>query len=102
MKIAIDFDDCFTVIEESMSVFIRSLLATGNEVKFVTFRSEDCNNCDIKEVASSLSIDIIYTAGKQKANCYDADVWIDDMPVCIPKCESMEGMIRGCKNMGDT
>lgn len=101
MKFALDFDDCFTKDKILWSLFINQLKLRGHSVTFVTFRSDLGINDDILIDAKNLGIDIVFTNGKQKAGCFDADIWIDDSPVTIPKAEDLNNMFKGCVRNGD-
>lgn len=96
MKIALDFDETFTLDENFWEHFISMSKMSGHEVKFVTYRSDRWENSDILNASEKLGIDVIFTNGKQKANFYDADVWIDDSPVTIPRASDLGNMFDGC------
>lgn len=96
MKIAIDYDDTYTADTEAFSIIVEVLKRAGHEVRFVTYRPDDGFNDDIEDHAKQCGIDIIYTAGMQKANCYNADIWIDDSPEAIPTAIMLQNMYSGC------
>lgn len=102
MKIALDYDQTFTADPELWTPFVRTALARGHAVAFVTFRRDDCHNSDIQEDAAMLGIDIVYCSGKQKSHCYQADIWIDDSPELIPSFRQLSAMCESCDAMGDT
>ena len=85
MKIALDYDETFTADKDTFTDIVKLFKSAGHNVKFVTFRDGmwDRGNEDIKLDALRLGVDIIYTSGKQKQHCYDADIWIDDSPISI-------------------
>ena len=96
MKIALDYDETFTEAPVFWGLVVNLAKQHGHEICFVTYRDHRWGNDDIELDAESLGIEIIYTCGKQKAGVYDADVWIDDMPVCIPKASELGDMFDGC------
>lgn len=89
MKIAIDFDDTYTVMPSLMNEFISLCDKFGYEVYCVTLRHE--RNLD--EVFSSIGRliphdNVIATGGKAKEDyCRNLgifiNVWIDDTPLFI-------------------
>lgn len=92
MKIALDYDRTFTADPELWTPFVHHAKAKGHEVKFVTYRLENASlytdpnwrtNKDIEFDALKLAIQIIYTNHKAKKDHWDADIWIDDMPITI-------------------
>ena len=101
LKIAIDYDDTFTALKSAISTFMGLLLIAGHEVKFVTFRCDEGDNQDIIDDAYDLGVDIIYTCGKQKQHCYNADIWMDDSPDVIPSYEKLQVAIGGCEHVED-
>lgn len=96
MKIGLDYDETFTEDRELWTQFVRLAESRGHTVKFVTYRDDRWDNDDILNDAASLGIEVIFTAGRQKANFWDADVWIDDSPVTIPKAPDLGNMYDGC------
>lgn len=89
MIIALDYDDTFTKDDLFWAKFVQSAKERGHSVTFVTFRYEDGENNNIRADAEMLQISIIFTNRKQKADCFKADIWIDDMPHLIPGESSM-------------
>ena len=102
IKIGLDFDDTYTEDPELWAIFVNSAILRGHEVKFVTFRGELGDNKDILTAAQGLGIGVIFTGGMQKCNFYDADLWVDDMPITIPNVVDLLGMYDSCITMGDT
>lgn len=96
MKIALDYDETYTLDKQFWKMFVLMAKASGHEVKFVTYRDSQWRNDDILNDASELNIEAIFTGGKQKCNFYSADVWIDDMPVTIPSAKDLGDMYDGC------
>lgn len=100
-KIAMDFDDTFTLAPDVWSRVIDTLILDGNfDVCFVTFRFQNGPNEDINFWAERLDIPVIYTEGRQKAEVcaklgWIPDVWIDDMPILIPVKQQLQAMIIG-------
>jgi hypothetical protein len=82
LKIALDYDDCYTECPKSFSELVRVFQKQGHEVKMVTWRTPD-NTVDIEEAAEFLGVDVIYCSGKAKMKCYAADIWIDDSPYAV-------------------
>ncbi|MCD4173139.1 hypothetical protein KX453_20065 [Escherichia coli] len=104
-RIALDFDDTFTLEPERWSQFVSLFAAKGSGwcVKFVTYRFDSDDNSDIQFWAEKLGIEIIYCNGIQKAQvCAELgwipDVWIDDFPVLIPVKQQLQGMLLGIEN----
>ena len=84
MKIALDYDDTFTLDKPLWRRFVADVLMNpGNSVTFVTFRGPDGFNIDIETDAEEMGIDIVYTNGVSKMTVFKADVWIDDRPELI-------------------
>lgn len=86
LNIALDYDRTFTEDPTLWLWFIASCKQRNHKVTFVTFREngDRFDNQDIEASAKMAGIPIIYTAGQQKAECFKADIWIDDMPFLIP------------------
>ena len=101
MKIALDFDETYTEDPILWTAFIDNCRERKHTVTFVTYRPSNGNNQDIELEAQCLGIDIVYTSGKQKQHCFDADVWIDDSPETIVKYTNLCGMKLGCENSDD-
>lgn len=101
MKIAIDFDETITEDPDFWSDFINLARRHFHEVTIVTFRRSDGYNDDITNYANDHNINVVYTAGVQKANVFKADVWIDDSPVTIPGKIALFDMYRGCNANGE-
>jgi len=100
MIIALDFDETFTEDPFLWRAFIAMAKKRGHEVTFVTFRfnqhDNDLLNQDIKDVARELGMNIVFTGGQQKNKLFDADIWIDDQPITIPKADALNNMYQGC------
>lgn len=96
MKIGLDYDETYTAAPVLFKLFVLTALQHGHEVKFVTYRHTAINNDDIHADAEDLGIDVIFTSGKQKQHVYDADIWIDDSPVTIPRAIDLGNMYDGC------
>lgn len=95
MKIALDYDDTFTADPDLWMEFVASAKARGHEVTFVTFRYAGPYNGDIEIDAQRMEIPIVFCGQKQKASCYQADIWIDDRPEWIPVAEmGLVGILR--------
>lgn len=103
MKIALDYDETFTRDKSMWSMFASMAVAMGHEVAFVTFRHEGRGggNEDIIADAAQLGLPVVFCNAKQKAHCYQADIWIDDMPHLIPSYDVLRQMALGCEVMGD-
>ena len=104
-RIALDFDDTFTLDTERWSQFVALFAAKGSGwcVKFVTYRFDSDDNSDIQFWAEKLGIEVIYCNAVQKAQvCAELgwipDVWIDDFPVLIPVRQQLQGMLLGIEN----
>jgi len=100
MKIALDYDDTFTLDRSLWSRFVSDALKNpGNSVTFVTFRGPDWNNTDIEGDAQDLGIDIVYTNGVSKMSVFKADVWIDDRPELIVSLDLLLERILECNDV---
>ena len=97
MKIALDFDDTYTADPMLWTAFITKCKTRGHTVTFVTYRPDNGDNTDIEHEADCLHIDIVYTSGKQKQHCHNADVWIDDSPETIVNYDMLCDMKHGCE-----
>ena len=99
MKIALDYDETYTADPNFWFAFVKLAKLNGHTVTFVTYRYElnegASLNEDIKKVAKSLDIDVVFTNGKQKAGLFNADIWIDDEPVTIPTSSELYHMHVG-------
>jgi hypothetical protein len=87
LKIGLDFDGTVTEDPCMWGFFVLNATTCDHEVTIVTFRQgplDHPENKDIKEFVREYGAEVIFTGGKQKADCYKADVWIDDMPELIP------------------
>lgn len=100
LSIALDYDDTYTADPKLWNGFVRTAKTLGHSVTFVTFRQE-WNKDDIGIDAKRLGIDIVFTSGRQKASCFNADIWIDDWPALIPLKNEMLEMAAGCEAMGE-
>lgn len=87
MKIALDYDDTFTLEPALWLNFILAFQLHGHEVRIVTMRSPEHDRTpDI--VALERHAPVIYTnGGAKRAHCEQVgwvpDVWIDDNPAAI-------------------
>lgn len=101
IKIALDFDETYTVHPEMWDSIISLMQASGCDVRFVTFRYENAPaNDDILAAAERIGIKIIFCNYFQKAQVcaihgWSPDIWIDDMPILIPMKQQLQGMIQG-------
>lgn len=101
MKVAIDYDDTYTLdrgVWKSLVLFLRG---SGADIRFVTYRYPDGNEDDLEPDAADLGIPIIYCSGKQKKHVtesidWNPDVWIDDSPETIVSLKDMRGFSNGC------
>jgi hypothetical protein len=100
--IALDFDETYTADPELWKAFIKAAQNRGHVITFVTFRNPDGMNRDIEEACNETGLCVVYSAGRQKQHVFVADIWIDDMPICIPSYSSMLLNVMGCEKMGDT
>ena len=105
MKLALDYDETFTEDPIFWKGVIELAKQRMHSVTFVTFRSNpkgSSYNDDIYSDANELGVDVVFTSGEQKAGHFDADVWIDDMPVVIPHAQELLNMYHGCVRNDDT
>ena len=96
MKIAMDYDETFTVDPILWTEFITRCQERGHSVTFVTYRDSRWGNEDINTDAESLRVAVIFTAGKQKQHCFSADVWIDDSPETVVSFDNLGKFYDGC------
>lgn len=98
MKISLDYDKTFTADRAMFREIVKIIKAYGHEVKIVTLRHEEVyknhpygiyTNDDILEDALNEEIPLIFTNGGQKADFYDADIFIDDLPHLCPTFEQL-------------
>tara|TARA_R110000868_G_scaffold20396_3_gene86378 strand:+ start:1002 stop:1331 length:330 start_codon:yes stop_codon:yes gene_type:complete len=101
LKIALDFDETYTADPEMWDLFVYLSQQRNHNVTFVTYRDSRYENADIRTAAAKLGIEIVFTGGKQKQHCYDADIWIDDSPETIVNFETLGEMYDGCLANGD-
>lgn len=101
MKFALDYDETFTADKPLWTKFVRDALASGHTVTFVTIRGEYYDNLDILADAEMLSIPCVFTGGRQKSSCFDADIWIDDAPEMIPSASKLLSVYNGCLRNDD-
>ncbi len=109
MKIALDYDNTFTADSELWTFFIEKARERGHTISLVTFRCEPdeghhdpYRNADIKKHAAEIDIDIVFTHGFQKEHHFDADVWIDDSPECIPHPKKLWDSYREARSKEDS
>lgn len=86
MKIALDFDDTYTLAPKFWNGFIEDALDAGHEVRIVTFRKSTMTDPALDWLAQQ--IPVIFTEYQQKrAFCkhigWEPDIWIDDSPEFI-------------------
>jgi hypothetical protein len=87
LRIALDFDETYTLNEDFWDDFIQKCLDEGHDVRIVTFRKSTMRDPRLDELATR--IPVIYTQYKQKrAYCAAIEewfphVWIDDSPEFI-------------------
>jgi hypothetical protein len=101
MRIALDFDETYTEDPALWTAFITKCKTRLHTVTFVTYRPDNGDNSDIEYEAQCLGIEIVYTAGKQKQHCFEADVWIDDSPETIVSYSNLVNLAKGCEVNGD-
>lgn len=82
MKIALDYDETYTVDPKMWDKIIEIFLLKDHEVMIVTFRSKDV------PIDHDLKIPVFYTEWSAKRpymekQGIDIDVWIDDSPELI-------------------
>lgn len=99
---ALDHDDTYTADPDLWGPFVAHAKARGHAVSFVTYRCSNWDNRDIEDNADKLGIPIVFTEARQKKHVFTADIWIDDSPEMCASFDDMEGLINGCKDMGDT
>lgn len=94
MRIALDYDDTYTLDRASWRNAVAALtMNPSTSVTFVTARMERGDNADIYQDANAMGIDIVFCNRRQKQECFNADVWIDDMPLAIPTSDAMRACL---------
>lgn len=94
MRIALDYDDTYTLDRASWRKAVKALQMNPNtSVTFVTARMKGAGNEDIHSDAAAMGIDIVFCNRKPKQECFSADVWIDDTPLAIPTPEAMRASL---------
>ena len=96
MIIALDFDETYTEDPDLWAAFVYKAKTRLHTVTFVTYRDSRYGNEDIKYEAECLGIDIVFTAGKQKQHCFNADIWIDDSPETVVSFHNLDRYYDGC------
>jgi len=76
MRIALDYDNTYTLDPSLWNGFIKAAQARGHDVRIVTMRYPH-------ETIQSAPVDVTYTSRKAKSSAVSADVWIDDSPCWI-------------------
>lgn len=90
MRIALDYDDTFTLDRTSWQKAVKVLqMNPSTSVTFVTARAKNADNQDILHDANAMGIDIVFCDHKPKQDFFNADVWIDDTPLAIPTNDAM-------------
>lgn len=88
MKIALDYDQTYTLDPEAWDEFCDMMVDNGHEVYIVTARSPTLDNID-GILNTDYEIPIIYCDGVAKRFvCHhyynlDIDVWVDDKPQSV-------------------
>lgn len=100
LSIALDYNDTYTADPKLWNGFVRTAKKLGHSVTFVTHRQQ-WNKDDIEKDAARLGIEVVFTSGRQKATCFNADIWIDDLPVLIPPKIELQEMVAGCEVLGE-
>jgi hypothetical protein len=94
MRIALDYDDTFTLDRTSWRKAVKILqMNPSTSVTFVTSRSKRGKNDDIIYDANAMGIDIVFCDRKPKQECFNADVWIDDTPLAIPTLQQIKNVL---------
>ena len=73
MRIALDYDNTYTLDPALWDGFIKAAQNRGHDVRIVTMRYP-------QEVIDAAPVEVTYTSRKAKASVTSADVWIDDKP----------------------
>lgn len=87
MKIGLDYDETITRDYRFWGAFIALANRYGHTVTIVTSRypsSFNLDNSDIESFARTHGVKVVYCNQKPKAECFQADVWVDDCPGAIP------------------
>ena len=97
MRIAIDYDNTFTLAPAAWTEAIKSLCAGGFDVICISSRFP---NVPIKGMA----VPVYYSCGQLKwefayERGIDVDIWIDDIPSCIGERPDRRGFEPGQAQM---
>ena len=111
MKVALDFDGTVTANKDMWRDVVRTMVASGADVRIVTYRSRGFPgkaNTDITEWVrgTGLLIPVMFTGGVQKAHACESmnwipDIWIDDNPTFIVSEEEMVIRLDECEKASD-
>lgn len=98
MHFGIDFDEAINRDFLLWQNIINTILSSGHKVSIITIRSDKYGNNDIESFAINANVPVIYTHGCQKETFTNAlgitiDIWIDDSPLFIPKCDAMPNVV---------
>ncbi len=84
MKIALDYDNTYTLDPDGWNIFIETMISRGHEIYIVTHR-----HYELDKIPHDIKIHIIYTNGVAKKlytwafHGVEIDVWIDDKPETV-------------------
>ncbi|OUV23551.1 MAG: hypothetical protein CBC55_00755 [Gammaproteobacteria bacterium TMED95] len=98
MHFGIDFDETINRDISLWQDIISTIISADHQVSIITIRSNKYGNDDIECFANFANVPVIYTHGCQKETFTDAiglkiDIWIDDSPLFIPKCDAMPNVV---------
>lgn len=88
MKVGIDFDGTISADPMTFREVALDFARGGHEVAIVTWRKPP-EDLEVDEdiikvfVAWGFKIEVVYTSGKAKRDCYPADIWIEDNPAAV-------------------
>jgi len=89
VRIALDYDETYTLDPTFWRAFIHTSLEAGHDVRIVTARSPTHDNIDHIMIDRYYDIPVIYCDGVAKRfvchhfEAWDPDIWIDDKPQAV-------------------
>lgn len=89
MRIGLDWDGTFTADPALWRGFVTMAKLSGHDVRIVTARHPS-DGRDVDDEASRLGVHVSYCGGRQKQDCWGADIWIDDRVETVLSAENVK------------
>lgn len=80
--IAIDYDDTIS----KLPLFFKQIIGNWKhaiDFHIVTYRDKNAYNDELRELEKLTEHSVVFTSTKAKIDHFEADIWIDDMPLSI-------------------